>query len=93
GQFERDLDRLLERVAVPGRTIVMFELPLPPLANEYGRIQRRLAAKYGVRLIPKRVFISILAADGTTLDSIHLSDAGHQRMADAVWSIIEPAYR
>jgi len=98
-QFERDLDPLLQQVcgsagASPSpRNVVMFELPLPPLCNEYGRIQRRLAARYGVRLIPKRTFISVLAGGGATLDTIHLSQAGHQQMADEVWKVIGPAYR
>ena len=92
-QFQRDLDQLLSQIGAPHRTLVMFELPLPPLCNEYGRIQRRLAARYGVRLIPKRVFISVLAGGGATLDTIHLSEAGHQQMADEVWNVIGPAYR
>ena len=97
-QFEQDLDALLQQVcrsagASPSRrTVVMFELPLPPLCNEYGRIQRRLAARYGVYLIPKRVFISVLADGGATLDTIHLSPAGHQKMAVAVWAVLAPAY-
>ena len=91
--FERDLNLLLARIRAPGRTVLMFELPLPPLSNEYGRIQRRAAARHGVRLIPKRIFMSVLAADGATLDSIHLSDAGHERMAAEIWRIIAPAYR
>jgi acyl-CoA thioesterase-1 len=106
GQFERDLEALLQQVcggsaargATAGlpssaqRTVVMFELPLPPLSNEYGRIQRRLAARYGVRLIPKRVLMGVLSHGGATLDSIHLTPAGHQRMAEAVWAVIGPAY-
>jgi acyl-CoA thioesterase I len=76
-----------------GRTVIMFELPLPPFCNEYGRIQRRLAARYGVRLIPKRVLIGVLAGGSATLDSIHLTEAGHQRMANEVWAVIRPAYR
>jgi acyl-CoA thioesterase-1 len=91
-QFERDLDRLLAAVVAKDRTVLMFELPLPPLSNEYGRIQRRLAARYGVHLIPRRVLISVLAGGGATLDSIHLTDAGHEQMAAAVWSILDPAY-
>lgn len=91
GQFERDLDRLLAHVG-PGPTVLMFELPLPPLSNEYGRIQRRLAAKHGARLIPKRVLMSVLSGGGATLDSVHLSSAGHQQMAGRVWEIIAPAY-
>ena len=91
-QFERDLDRLLVHVCRPDRTVLMFELPLPPLSNEYGRIQRRLAASHGVRLIPKSVLMSVLAGGGATLDSVHLSSAGHQQMAISVWQIIGPAY-
>jgi acyl-CoA thioesterase-1 len=92
-QFERDLAQLLERVCNSQRTVLMFELPLPPLYNEFGRIQRRLAARHGVRLIPKRILMRVLAEGGATLDSIHLSDAGHQRLAEAVWTILEPACR
>jgi acyl-CoA thioesterase-1 len=93
GDFERHLDRLLDRVCVPGRAVLMFELPLPPFRNEFGRIQRRLAALHGVVLIPKRVFVTVLTADGATIDSVHLARAGHERMADVVWALIEPAYR
>jgi acyl-CoA thioesterase I len=91
-QFEHDLDRLLAHLLAPDRVILMFELPLPPLCNEYGRIQRRLAVQYNVRLIPKRVFISVLATGDATLDSIHLSSTGHEKMAAAVWRIVAPAY-
>jgi acyl-CoA thioesterase-1 len=71
----------------------MFELPLPPLSNEFGRIQRSLAKKYNALLIPKRSFIEVLSADGATLDSIHLSPHGHAQMAALVWSLICGAYR
>lgn len=70
----------------------MFELPLPPFCNEFGRVQRRLAAKHGVTLIPKRVFATVLAGEEATLDSIHLSRAGHERMAEVVWGLIRGAY-
>ncbi len=90
--FERDLQELLKRVCQPGRQVLMFELPLPPLHNEFGRVQRRLAAQCHVLLIPKRFLIDLLASEGTTLDSIHLSARGHQRMAALVWRIIRPAY-
>jgi acyl-CoA thioesterase-1 len=90
--FEQSLDQLFNRVCGAEREVLMFELPLPPLSNAYGRIQRRLAAIHQVQLIPKRVFIDVLTTDGATLDSIHLSQRGHERMAEAVWSIIRPAY-
>jgi acyl-CoA thioesterase-1 len=91
--FEEQLDQLLGHVCGPGRTVVMFELPLPPLCNEWGVVQRRVAAKYGVVLIPKRVFVTVLTTGEATLDSIHLSQSGHEAMADAVWRLLESAYR
>ena len=68
----------------------MFELPLPPFYHSYGMTQRRLAKKYEVALIPKRYFLSILAAGDATLDSIHLSQSGHQSMSDLVWRLSRP---
>ena len=91
-RFESDLDALLTRVVAADRVTLMFELPLPPFRNEYGRIQRRLAAKHGVRLIPKHVFCAVLTGDGMTVDGIHLTRAGHLRMAADVWGIVRGAY-
>jgi acyl-CoA thioesterase-1 len=91
--FEEQLDQLFAHVCGPGRTVVMFELPLPPLCNGWGVVQRRLAAKHGVLLIPKRVFVTVLTAGEATLDSIHLSQSGHEAMAEAVWQLLESVYR
>jgi acyl-CoA thioesterase-1 len=90
--FERQLDELLERVCGEDRIVLMFELPLPPLRNNFGAIQRALAAKHGVRLIPKRVLIGVLTARNATHDGIHLTAAGHALMAETVWSVLAPAY-
>jgi acyl-CoA thioesterase-1 len=87
--FETGLDALLNDVARPGRRVVMFELPLPPGFNAYGQVQRRLAAEHRVKLIPKRVLMGVLAGHGATLDSIHLSQAGHELMAEAVGEILD----
>jgi acyl-CoA thioesterase-1 len=70
----------------------MFELPLPPFYNEFGRIQRRLARAHGVALIPKWVLLGVLRGQAATLDSIHLSPAGQREMARSVWSVIGPAF-
>jgi acyl-CoA thioesterase-1 len=91
-QFERDLDALLTFLAADDRQIVMFELPLPPFFHAYGRVQRALAAKHHIGLIPKRVFLSVIADRQATLDTIHLSQAGHQRMADRVWRVVRSAF-
>ena len=90
--FERDLDALLAVLRRGGRTVVMLELPLPPFANRYGAAQRRVARRHGVLLVPKRLLVGVLTADGATLDSIHLTPTGHDRMADAIWDVIHRAF-
>jgi acyl-CoA thioesterase-1 len=91
-RFSHDLDALLAHVTSPKRQVIMFELPLPPFSHEYGRVQRSRAHKYGVSLIPKRVLLGILGGDESTLDTIHLSQAGHRRMATCVWQIVGSAF-
>ncbi len=90
--YEHALDALLRQLCLPGRQVVMFELPTPPLYNRFGQIQRRLAAQHGVHLIPKRVLMQVIARQGATSDSLHLNAKGHQQMAAAVWSVIGSAY-
>lgn len=80
-EFERNLELLLKRLAAQGRTVAMFELPLLPNRISYGRIQRRLASKYGVWLIPKRCFTAVLGDANATLDGLHLSQEGARQMA------------
>ena len=91
-QFARDLDALLAYLSGTDRQIVMFELPLPPFCHEYGRVQRAVAAKHNVMLIPKRVFLSVIAGSDSTLDTIHLSQSGHHFMADCVWRVVKSAF-
>ena len=90
-QFEERLDLLLADVCRHERTVVMIELPLPPFANRFGMIQRRLAQEYGVTLIPKRIFIGVLTTPGATVDGIHLSPRGHALMAEVMWETIRSA--
>ena len=80
--FVRDLEALLQSARKKYPTMVMTEIPLPPLCNRYGMVQRRLSRKYGVRLIPKREFIAALASAGGTVDGMHLSDDGQTRLAE-----------
>jgi acyl-CoA thioesterase-1 len=91
-QFDERLDLLLADVWRADRTVVMLELPLLPFANRFGQIQRRLARKYGVILIPKRVFINALTTPGATVDGIHLTREGHSLMAEVMWDVIHSAY-
>lgn len=86
--FEADLDRMLAASVGEGRTLVMLELPLPPFANGYGEVQRRLARRYGAVLIPKRLFLRILLTDDATVDGIHLSDNGQDMSAALVSRVL-----
>ena len=89
--FEAGLDALLRAVCQPGRQVAMFELPIPPLYEGFGRVQRDLASRHGVALIPKRILLSVIAAADATVDSLHLTQQGQGRMADVVWALLEPA--
>jgi acyl-CoA thioesterase-1 len=85
--FAANLEQLI--VAARGdparpRTLVMQELPVVPGCWSTGRTQRLLAAKYGVMLIPKRVEAAVLLGPRNTVDGVHLSPAGHDKMADVV---------
>ena len=87
-EFAESLERLLHEVVTPGRRVVMFELPLPPLFAEHGEIQRALAAKFRIDLISKRVMGRILTGESNTIDGLHLSEKGHRLMEEAVWRVV-----
>ncbi len=90
-EFEHDLNGILSYLHDHQRTVVMLELPLLPGKNPWGVVQRRLAAHYRSHLIPKRLLVNVLASQGATVDTLHLTGTGHQRLAEMVWSTIEPA--
>jgi len=85
--FEEDLDHLLAAARgdpVRPRIVLMQELPLIPWAGPLGLRQRRLAARHGVVLIPKRLLAGVLLDDANVTDGLHLSATGHERMAQAL---------
>lgn len=87
-EFRADLDGLLAEIQSPEREIVMFELPLPPFFNGYGYAQRNVADKFHVSLIPRKLLASVLFREGSTLDTIHLSNDGHRQLAERVAEIL-----
>jgi len=89
-EFGRSLKAILSCLAIPGRTVAMFELPLLPHMVKYGQIQRRLAAQYGVWLIPKRYFVGVISEADATSDGLHLSEVGAKRMAALVAGVLRP---
>ncbi len=91
--FARALDTVLARLATPGRTLVMFELPLLPDRIAYGQVQRRLCSKYGVWLIPKRFLTGVIADQDATSDGLHLTEVGTRRMEAVVSRILLPVLK
>lgn len=89
--FDDDMRRLFGAICQPGRQVVMLELPLPPLCNLYGSVQRRHAAEFHVLLIPKRQFVAVLCGKDKTIDGLHLSQFGHDEMAAMVWRFLGPS--
>jgi acyl-CoA thioesterase I len=83
--FAMHLEALLTTLVREGRQVVMLELPMPPLYNRFGQAQRELAARFDVALISKRDFAAVFATKGATLDGLHLSEEGHQQLADLIW--------
>lgn len=53
------------------------------------KLQRRLSRRHEVPLIPKRVMAGALTGADSTLDSIHLTTAGHARMAAAMKTYVD----
>jgi len=67
----------------------MFELPLLPFCNAFGRAQRILAKKHEVTLIPKSYMTKVFSLKGGTLDGLHLSQKGHNALANSVYSLLK----
>jgi len=86
--FRTHLDRLLSKLQAHHHRVVMFELPLPPFHNHYGRTQRQLARRHGVVLIPKRILADIFGMPRGTTDGIHLSQRGHDALAGKVKALL-----
>ena len=86
--FYGQLDKLLGKLKKENNRIVMFELPLLPFWNAFGKDQRVLAEKYGVTLIPKSYLAGVFGSKGATLDGLHLSQKGHNELAKAVFGLL-----
>lgn len=92
-EFGTALDSLLSSLSAPGRTLVMFELPLLPHKIGFGQIQRRLSIKYGVFLIPKHFLTGVLSGADATSDGLHLSESGARRMSELVGQALSPVLK
>ncbi|MCC6681364.1 MAG: hypothetical protein IT445_10735 [Phycisphaeraceae bacterium] len=90
--FATQLDQLLSSLQQPGRTLIIFELPSMPWKGQHVLAQRRLAKRYGVQLIPRRLFVSVIGDRNHSIDGVHLNAAGHEAMAQLVEDILAPMW-
>lgn len=87
--FESHLDQLVSVLRAGGHDVAMFELPLFPFQNAYGRVQRAVAKRHAVALIPRRHFARVLGMKNGTLDGLHLTQKGHDEMARRVAACLQ----
>jgi acyl-CoA thioesterase-1 len=87
--FFIQLDKLLGKLSSGGNRIAMFELPLFPFCNAFGKAQRNLAQKYNVTLIPKHYLTDVFALKDGTLDGLHLSQRGHDALANSIYGLLK----
>jgi len=83
-RFGADLRSFLEMLKTRDRRILMFELPLLPFQNAFGRIQREVCREHDVSLVPRSVLAGALALPGHATDGLHLSAQGHAWLAARV---------
>jgi lysophospholipase L1-like esterase len=88
-EFKQDLNQIISTLLKENHTVVMFELPILPWQYRYTRIQRELADKYRIPLIPKRFLAGIFSHKQATSDLAHLTETGHKLMADKVRDLMQ----
>ncbi len=89
-EFHDNLNRLLQTLSEANCTILMFELPLPPFRYDIAYSQRTLCNRYNVQLIPKRYLLATIVGEGKTVDSVHLSEKGHEKLANFMERLLKP---
>jgi len=87
--FYIQLDQLLGKLTAENNHVAVFELPLLPFCNAFGKAQRNLAKKYNVILIPKHFMSDVFGLKGGTLDGLHLSQKGHDALANSIYSLLK----
>lgn len=89
GVFEQAIEQVLIRLQAVSGHVIWFELPALPGKTAYGRIQRQIADRRDIPLIPKSILSEVFQSPQATSDSIHLTPAGHQLLADKVVQLFE----
>ncbi len=89
GVFEQAIEQVLIRLQAVSGHVIWFELPALPGKTAYGRIQRQIADRRDIPLIPKSILSEVFQSPKATSDSIHLTPAGHQLLAEKVVQLFE----
>jgi len=87
--FHASLETLVSSLRPEQHAVMLVELPLLPFQNAYGRAQRAVVRKHGLAMLPKRFFAGVLGTKDGTLDGLHLSQAGHNAMAQAIARVLK----
>jgi len=96
------MDHMQERLAKTGATLITITYPDPALMMPVGRLLSETVAEFnrGLRRIAERHGTLLLDVAGTTEvadpdhwcpDRLHLNSAGHQVLADGMYTLIEPS--
>lgn len=84
-EFGEGLEQIVRIALARGyHPIFLVELPVLPGHWGYAAQQRRIAREHGLILIPRRVLASVLSEQRNTSDGIHLTQRGHDRMAEVL---------
>ena len=86
--FRTKLDTLVSSLRSDQHDVLVLELPLFPFQNAYGRAQRDVVRKHGTTMLPKRFFARVLGTENGTLDGLHLSQPGHDAMAEIIANVL-----
>jgi acyl-CoA thioesterase-1 len=92
---ERNLATIIERARSRQIAVLLCEMEAPPLDGfkytvEFHRMFTRLATRFELPLVP--FFLIQIAGDPrlNMPDRVHPNAAGHELIAEAVWSYLEP---
>jgi lysophospholipase L1-like esterase len=88
-EYKRALTEIIQHLQTSSNQIIWFELPLLPQYYSYGRIQRKLAGRYDITLIPKSVLANVFRTLGATSDGMHLTPKGHEMLALKIQKLIK----
>lgn len=86
-EFKKSTDALLSKMTGSGNPVFILEIPeYPATRGAYSKVIRESAAKFGVRMIPKRLIARIISEH--RLFDLSLDQEGNAKMAELLRSFI-----